>query len=577
MKGPVRVLIVDDSVEDAESMLRELTQAGIAFYSERAASHEALSTALSDLHWDTVLCDTSLQKLTYTAVLDLIRRSENDLPLILVGASGGEEAAVSAMQAGAADYLCKSNLARLAPIVEREVIRLEGRRACRIAEETIAKMAHYDALTGLPNRTLLRDRFQLAVDRSTQTNKVMALMFLDLDRFKNVNASLGHAAGDLLLKDVVKRLSTCVREEDTISCWGGDKFVFLFTELERAETATRMAQNLLESLHEPLRIDSQELYMTASIGIALYPHDGEDLDTLLRNADTAMYRGKEQSHNHYQLYSRVMNARAHERLAMETSLRRALDRDELVIYYQPQFDLQSRTMIGVEALIRWHHPELGFIYPSQFIPLAEETGLIVPMGRWVLNTACAQAKEWLLAGLPPLRINVNLSAGQFQDRKLVEWVAEALDENELGPSTLELEITKNIAMQYEGFTLTMLRDLKAMGVQTSIDDFGTGYSTLNGSNQFLFDKLKIDQGIVRGLEHGPECAAIVTTLINLGRHLNRRVIAAGVETEQQLNILRDAGCHEVQGYLFSRPIPAEDIPPLVEQNILCRAPVLTGR
>ncbi|MDQ2731368.1 MAG: EAL domain-containing protein [Armatimonadota bacterium] len=577
MKGPVRVLIVDDSAADAELMLLELTRAGIAFYSERAVSHEALSTALSTLHWDVVLCDSSLQTLTYGAVLDLIRRNENDIPVIIVSTANGEEAAVSAMRMGAADYVCKGSLARLAPIIEREVSRLEAQRSHQTAEESVAYMTYYDGLTGLPNRTLLSDRFEAAQKSSKQNQKTMAVMFLDVDRFQHVNASMGHAAGDMLLKDVVKRLSTCLGEGDTICRWGGDEFVFLFPDIERAETATKIAQKLLESLHEPFRVESQELFMTASIGITLYPNDGEDLDTLLRNADTAMSHAKEQSHNHYQLYTRVMNARAHERLTMESSLRRAIDRDELVIYYQPQFDLQSRTMIGVEALVRWHHPELGFIYPSQFIPLAEETGLIVPMGRWVLNTACAQAQAWLTAGLPPLRVNVNLSAGQFQDRKLVEWVADALDENGLAPSSLELEITKSIAMQYEGFTLTMLRDLKAMGVQTSIDDFGTGYSTLNCSNQFLFDKLKIDQGFVKGIGQGPGCAAIVTTLITLGRTLNCRVIAAGVETEQQLSVLRDAGCHEVQGYLFSRPVPAEEIPRLMEQDSLCRAPAMSGR
>ena len=433
-------------------------------------------------------------------------------------------------------------------------------------EETIIHQAFHDALTDLPNRLLFKDRLSLAIAHARRNKLMLAVLLLDLDRFKLINDTLGHAVGDELLQLIAERLTNSLREDDTVARQGGDEFLLLLPEIIKIEDAAKLAQKLMEQIRQPLFIGDHELYITASMGMVLYPNDGRDIETLLKNADTAMYRAKEQGRNNYQLYTPTMNARAFERLTLENSLRRALERNEFTVYYQPKVDIQNRQVAGVEALVRWQHPELGLILPGDFIPAAEDTGLIVPIGEWVLHTACAQNKAWQDAGYPPVRVAVNLSARQFQLQNLVQTVAGVLSATGLDPNCLELEITESIAMQNAEFTIKTLNDLKEMGVQISIDDFGTGYSSLSYLKRFPINNLKIDKSFVQEINTDHDNAAIASAVIVLGQSLNLGVIAEGVETEEQLNFLREQNCDEIQGYLFGRPLPAIDMENILMQG-----------
>ncbi|MBW4580560.1 MAG: EAL domain-containing protein [Tildeniella nuda ZEHNDER 1965/U140] len=426
------------------------------------------------------------------------------------------------------------------------------------AEATIRYQAFHDLLTGLPNRMLFNDRLPLALANAHRNETMLAVMFLDLDRFKTINDTLGHAIGDQLLQAVATRLAECLREGDTIARWGGDEFTLLLPQISNAEDAAKAAQRLGEALKPAFYLETHELYISSSIGIALYPHDGDDAQTLLKNADAALYRVKEEGRNGYQLYTPAINSHASALLALESSLHQALERNEFVLYYQPQINLNSGRVTAMEALIRWQHPILGAIAPSIFIPLAEENGLIVSIGEWVLRTACAQNKAWQNAGLPPLRIGVNLSARQFQQSRLVTTVAQLLAETQLDPYYLELEITETVAMQNVLSTTSLLKELQALGVHISLDDFGTGYSSLGYLKHFPLNTIKIDQSFISELTIDPHDAAIVNAVIALGRGLNLNVVAEGVETQVQMDYLRSRHCEEMQGYLFSRPLPATE-------------------
>jgi diguanylate cyclase (GGDEF)-like protein len=424
------------------------------------------------------------------------------------------------------------------------------------AETTIRYQAFHDLLTGLPNRMLFNDRLPLALANASRTESVLAVIFLDLDRFKTINDTLGHAIGDQLLQGVALRLAHCLREGDTIARWGGDEFTLLLPQLGSAEDAAKAAQRLSEALKPAFHLESHELYISCSIGIALYPHDGDDDQTLLKHADAALYRVKEQGRNGYQLYTPAINSQASALLALESSLHHALERDEFVLYYQPQININSGAVTAMEALLRWQHPALGAIAPSTFIPLAEENGLIVPIGEWVLRTACEQNKVWQDAGLPPLRVGVNLSARQFQQSRLIETIAQLLAQTQLDPCYLELEITETIAMQNVDSTTSTLKQLQAMGIHISLDDFGTGYSSLGYLKHFPLNTIKIDQSFVQELPLDSHDAAIVNAVLALGRGLNLNVVAEGVETAAQLDYLQSHHCEEMQGYLFSHPMPA---------------------
>jgi len=426
------------------------------------------------------------------------------------------------------------------------------------AEEMLNYMAYFDLLTDLPNRTLLSDRLVLAIANAHRNGHMLAVFFLDLDRFKAINDTLGHTVGDQLLQRVADRLKRCLREGDTIARLGGDEFTLLLPRVDTIDDVTVVAQKVIDVLKPSFMFEGGELHVTTSIGIALYPDDGEDVSSLLKNADIALYRAKEQGRNNYQLYAPSMNAKAFERLAMEGNLRKALERQEFTVYYQPQLDLATGEIIGMEALIRWNHPDLGLVYPAEFIPMAEETGLIVPIGEWVLRTACEQNKAWQDAGHAPIRMAVNLSCRQFQQVDLAERVARIVKETGLDPRYLELEITESVLMKDADAAVDTLNKLKKKGIYISIDDFGTGYSSLGYLKRFPIDVLKIDRSFIRELSAGTEDAAIATAIITVAHTLKLKALAEGVETLEQLELLRSLKCDSMQGFLFSRPLPAEE-------------------
>jgi diguanylate cyclase (GGDEF)-like protein len=405
---------------------------------------------------------------------------------------------------------------------------------------------------------LFRDRIGVALAHARRARRAVAIMFLDLDQFKLVNDTLGHTVGDGLLQAAAARLVSCVRADDTVARMGGDEFTILLSDIPDTRGAATVAQKVLDSISQPIEVDGHELYVSTSIGIAMFPDDGMDAETLLKNADRAMYRAKELGRNNYQFATYAIAQRAAARLSIERNLHHAFDRKEFVIHYQPMIEIGTRQVVGAEALIRWMSPELGLMSPDEFIPVAEETGLIFPIGEWVLRTACAQMKSWHKAGHNELNVAVNLSARQFQQRDLIATIERILEETGLPASSLDIEITESTAMHNADLSLSIMTRLKQMGVRISIDDFGTGYSSLSYLKRFPIDTVKIDQNFVRDLAQGTNDGAIISAVISMARALKLRVVAEGVETEDQLAFLRRQHCETIQGFLYSRPLPAEE-------------------
>ncbi|HQR15070.1 MAG TPA: EAL domain-containing protein [Nitrospira sp.] len=444
------------------------------------------------------------------------------------------------------------------------------------AERAIHQLAYYDSLTGLANRVLFKDRLSNALSYAERHHQHLATLFIDLDRFKIINDTLGHTVGDLLLTHVAERLSDSVRQSDSVSRHadhepmhalarlGGDEFTILLTALPQPEDAGRVARRILDSLAHPFSIEGHEIFISASIGISIFPSDGSTVEALLKNADTAMYHAKEQGRNNCQFYSSGLNAAAAERLDLENELRRALEREEFVVFYQPKLNIHSRRILGAEALVRWKHPKRGLVPPGVFLNAAIDTGLIRSMDEWVLREACRQVKAWEKAGLPAITISANVSNSLFHGRTLPTTVADALRDSGLNPAQLELELTESIAMRDVEASVTMLEGLRTMGVRLSIDDFGTGYSSLSYLQRFPLSRLKIDQSFVRDLLTNENNVKITRAIIAMAHSLNLAVLAEGVETEGQLARLREEGCDEVQGYLFSRPVCAEDFEKLLK-------------
>lgn len=420
----------------------------------------------------------------------------------------------------------------------------------------MAHLAQHDFLTGLPNRVLLTERLSRAIGQARRHEKRVALMFIDLDYFKHINDSLGHTVGDLLLQTVAERLKTCVRYTDTVCRQGGDEFVILLTEIEQTQDAAPVAEKILAVFAEPCAVAGHELHVTLSIGISIYPDDGQDSDDVMKNADTAMYHAKANGRNNYQFFTPEMNTRAVRRMFIEGGLRRALRLGEFMLYYQPKIDLASGLMIGSEALIRWQDPEHGLVYPQQFVPIAEESGLIVPIGNWVLREACRQVCAWRDAGLLAVPVSVNISAVEFRHKNFLDGVEKILKETGMLPEFLELELTESILMQDAESSASVLESLKAMGMRLAIDDFGTGYSSLSYLKRFPINTLKIDQSFVQDIDIKVDDASLVSAMIGMGKSLKQRVIAEGVETEAQLAFLRSLQCDEGQGFLFGHPLPA---------------------
>lgn len=446
------------------------------------------------------------------------------------------------------------------------------------AEEQIAKMAYFDVLTSLPNRYLFKDRLNQAILYAEKYKKLLAIIYLDLDDFKRINDTFGHNFGDKFLQAVSDRLEKNIRRidtlarvegdnlETTIARLGGDEFTILLREIKETQDASRVAQRIVDLFSEPFHIENRMIFISTSIGIALYPNDGKDVDTLLKNADTAMYHAKEKGRNHYQFFSEHMNIEALERFSLENSLRSTTDKEDFQLYYQPQYDSSTDKIIGVEALIRWMHPERGMLLPDAFIPIAEESGLIITIGNWVLKTACEQNKAWQLAGFPPIYVTVNISGMQFKQKNFAESIAQTLLDTDLEPQYLELELTESILMEPTDITFNTLSELKATGIRLAIDDFGRGYSSLGYLKRLPIDTLKIDRSFVQDILSSSDDRAIIKAIISLARTLNLKVIAEGVETHEQLSYLREQGSDGIQGFLLSEPMTPNSITQLLKKE-----------
>ena len=419
------------------------------------------------------------------------------------------------------------------------------------------RLAHYDGLTDLPNRMLLHDRLGQAIEAARRQGRRFAILFMDLDRFKHINDSLGHGVGDQLLKSVSQRLVECVRQSDTVSRQGGDEFVLLLPEVEHAEDAAQSAQKILAALALPHHMANQDLYISVSIGISVYPDDGDSVEALLQSADTAMYHAKESGRNNFKFFEQDMNARAVERQTIEAHLRLALLRHELVLHYQPKIDLASGAIVGAEALIRWQHPQRGLLQPQEFVPIAEDCGLIRPVGRWVLHEACLQAQAWLQAGLPPITMAVNTSALEFRAGDFLENLRTTLAQTCFDPSSLEIELTESVLIRDAESSETLLHEIARLGVKLAIDDFGTGYSSLSYLKQFPIDTLKIDKSFVNQMSSNADDVSIVNAVVSMGKSLRKRIVAEGVESAEQYACLLALRCDEGQGYYFGRPVTAD--------------------
>jgi diguanylate cyclase (GGDEF)-like protein/PAS domain S-box-containing protein len=429
----------------------------------------------------------------------------------------------------------------------------------KVAQERVQYLAYYDALTGLPNRTLLQDRLSKALASAHRQNDKVALLFLDLDRFKNINDSLGHSVGDLLLKDVAERLKRTAREQDTVARLGGDEFLIVLTDVKNIPDAAVAAERFMDAMTPEFVIQDHPLSISCSLGISIFPEHGADGETLIKNADAAMYCAKDYGRDNFRFFTDDMNAQVVERLTLENSLRLALDNQELFLVYQPQMDMGTGRITGLEALLRWQHPELGLVPPDKFIRIAENSGLIMPIGEWVLRTACSQARKWQDEGLPALPVAVNVSAVQFRQQGFRELISRVLSETGLACEYLELELTESLLLSNADVTSSILRELKGMGLKLAIDDFGTGYSSLSYLKQFPFSKLKIDRSFIRDVAVNSDDAAITTAIISMAKSLSLKVIAEGVENEAQMSFLRALRCDEIQGYYFSKPLTVDEV------------------
>jgi len=517
---------------------------------------KTLSQALACLHdqtVDAIIAELNLPDSTPEAGLKQLVATAPHTPVVVLVNNDNDAFALESLKLGAQDSLAKG---RADGALVLKTLRYAIER--KESDQHLTYLSHYDRLTGLANRELFRDRLHQAMTRAERSGQVIALLFLDLDRFKAVNDTLGHLAGDELLIEVAGRLKKSVRRSDTIARLGGDEFTVILEGLEDPIDAEVVCAKILKSLSEPVQIRNQEIYVTTSIGVTFFPADDVDINGLLRNADAAMYRAKEEGRNRYNLFTADINARAVNRMAIESALRHALERQEFHLCYQPKVCVQTGVVLGAEALIRWDNPQRGTVSPLEFIPVAEDTGLIVPIGEWVLRRACADMRKWHAAGFEHVSVAVNLSARQFRHGELVSVVAKILVDTGISPRQLELEITESLLMDDTEASQLALRALKALGTSIFLDDFGTGYSSLAYLKKFPLDGLKIDRSFINDLPGDTDDEAITSAILALSKALRLGVVAEGVETREQFNFLRDAGCQVAQGYLFSRPLVFTD-------------------
>jgi len=560
-----KVLLIEDNPGDARlirEMLAEEPESPFQLhFAERlAAGLELLSKAGEGASPALVLLDLSLPDSFGLETFAKVYAHSPQIPIIVLTGNDDQTVALSAVKGGAQDYLVKSRLDK--ELLLRSMQYSIERKRYQVQLE---HQANYDALTGLPNRNLLHDRLRQAV-YAQRSPRAMAVVFIDLDHFKFVNDSLGHGVGDKLLRGMADRLRGVLREGDTVARLGGDEFVLILNDQSSEEVIFRAMQRITQELSQPMMIDGKELYVTCSAGISLHPQDGDDVDTLLKNADAAMYRAKDAGRNNFQFFTSEMNERINERLSLENALRRALERNEFLLHFQQKIDLRTGRLTGAEALVRWAHPEMGVLRPERFIPLAEETGLIVKIGEWVMHETCRQVRAWLDRGLDPGLVSVNLSARQFRQEGLVRSVSRILEETGIDSRHLEIELTESMVMHNVTTAIATLHGLKSLGLTLSVDDFGTGYSSLAYLKDLPIDTLKIDRSFVRAIGEGVsgQEGVIAQAVISLGHALHLKVIAEGVETERQVGFLRRHGCDEVQGFFYGEPQAPEVYAKLLE-------------
>ncbi len=554
---PIRVLLIEDNPGDARLLEESLREAGGAGFEITHARH--LSRGLEELaarELDVVLLDLSLPDGQGLGTVEQAIEAAPDTPIIVMTGLDDETLAVRAVRASAQDYLVKGQMEGpwLVRSIRYAIERKRIQRELETAREKERHMARHDVLTGLPNRQMLYDRLQQMLALARRNKQSVAVMFLDVDRFKSINDQFGHSTGDQLLQAVAGRLTACVRQSDTVARVGGDEFTIVLGDIANGEDAAKVARKILAEISKPILADRSEFSVTTSIGISLYPSDAADVEDLIKIADIAMYRAKGEGKDTYQFYNASLGSRAFERARIENGILSGLDKNEFVLHYQPQFDSRTGEISGFESLMRWRHPQLGLIPPDKFIPLAERTGFIVPMGEWALRSACAQIKKWREEGVPQSRVSINLSARQFQDKALVSKISRVLENNSVQAELLGLEITESTAMRDSAHTIKTLHALKELGVYILVDDFGVGYSSLSHLNQLPIDFLKIDKSFVHGISDDQEAPAILAAIISLAHRLDLKVIAEGVEIEPQREVLTALGCDEMQGFYFGAPV-----------------------
>ena len=553
-KTIIKILLIEDNEGDSRllKVLLNEAQPGKHVITAAYTAKEGM-VCLQGNDFDIVITDLNLPDTDNLNIITYIQEINAEIPIVVLSGQSDEKLALQIVQMGAQDYLIKGQ--GDGHLISR-VIDYSIERKKDIQE--LSQLANYDSLTGLANRLLFRERLDRALIRADRSKALVALLVIDLDRFKNVNDSLGHDAGDQLLVKVASRLEQCTREGDTIARLGGDEFTIVMEDIKSIDDAVKIADKVLYFMKKEFEINSHEIFVTPSIGITIYPIDDTNASHLFINADSAMYDAKESGRNCYRFYTADMNSHLIVQMNLEAKLRRAIEKQEFILYYQPKFNVQSRESIGAEALIRWNEPEEGMISPAVFIPLAEETGLIGPITDWVMKEACKQNSIWQQQGYKPIRMAVNLSPKQFNQEDIAKRIFNQIICADLAPKYVELEITEGALVEDVEKSNQMLNELKSWGIHISIDDFGTGYSSLSYLKKFSLDTLKIDQSFVRDLMKDPDDAAIVSAIIAMARSLKFNVIAEGVETEEQFNYLAAHGCNEIQGYFMGRPVPAEE-------------------
>ena len=556
------VLLVEDSLIDAQLIRRLLRRVSAAYY--RITHVRTLNDAVlsaEELTPDVILADLNLPDSRGTQTVASLQTSYPDIPLVIVSSWEDEAVSLRSVKAGAQDYLVKGHIdgANLHRVIRYAIER-------KRTELELVRLAHYDQLTSLPNRTLLRERVDHALARALRAGSGVATLILDMDRFKEINDMLGHEIGDKLLIEAAERIRASVRDQDTVARLGGDEFAVILEGVSEAKEVLPVIERIIASLSEVTTIDGHEVNSSTSVGIAMYPENGGDLSELLRAADLAMYQAKSSGRGRYQFFADAMQEEAQSRHALEWALRRAVEKDEFELVYQPQICLRTGVVIGVEALIRWRSPTRGLLTPYHFISGLEEFGLINEVGEWVLRTACEQVRRWHAMDFEPMRIGVNVSAQQFEDPMLLDKIRSALKETKIPPSFLELELTESCLMSDPAQAGALLREIREIGVRIAIDDFGTGYSSLTYLNEFPLNALKIDKNFVQGVESNDRGGPISNMIIGLGQTLGLEVIAEGVETEAQLMYMREHGCDIAQGYFYAHPESPEKLTDWLKAN-----------